>query len=54
MKGYMFETIADAQKSGMWSKTLTSEKKESKETFGWDVFNEDSLYRAYTKRTDKI
>ena len=50
----MFESIAEAQKSGMWAKTLSSEKKESKETFGWDVFNEDSLYRAYTKRTAKI
>ena len=50
----MFESTADAQKSGQWAKTLAAEKKGSKETFGWDVFNEDSLYRAYTKRTAKI
>ena len=53
-KGYVFESIADAQKSGMWAKTFAADKKDSKETFGWDVFNEDSLYRAYTKRTAKI
>ena len=29
-----------------------SKKKES--TFGWDQFNDNSLYRAYTKRTAKI
>lgn len=24
------------------------------ESFGWDVFNEDSLYRAFDKRTRKL
>ena len=25
-----------------------------KETFGWDVFNTDSLYKAYEKRINKL
>ncbi len=25
-----------------------------KESFGWDVFNQDSIYRAYEKRVNKI
>jgi len=29
---------------------LAEHKKKSHETFGWDVFNEDSLFRAYKKR----
>jgi peptidyl-prolyl isomerase G (cyclophilin G) len=29
-------------------------KKEKNEVFGWDVFNDDSLYRAYTKRCEKL
>ena len=28
--------------------------KESKEAYGWEVFNTDSLYRAYEKRVNKI
>jgi hypothetical protein len=25
-----------------------------KESYGWDVFNADSIYRAYEKRVNKI
>ena len=28
--------------------------KESKEAYGWEVFNTDSLYRAYEKRVNKM
>jgi hypothetical protein len=28
--------------------------KKPKETFGWDVFNTDSLYKAYEKRINKL
>lgn len=28
--------------------------KPAKESFGWDVFNQDSIYRAYEKRVNKI
>lgn len=28
--------------------------KESKEAYGWEVFNTDSLYRAYEKRVNKV
>ena len=50
--GYLFETAAQAVKSGIWAKQYS--QKNRVETFGWDVFNDDSLYKAYTKRTKKI
>jgi hypothetical protein len=28
--------------------------KPAKESYGWDVFNKDSVYRAYEKRVNKI
>lgn len=33
---------------------MKTKKKKSNETFGWDVFNEDSLYRAHDKRVNEI
>lgn len=36
------------------SKKKRDDKSSRKETFGWDVFNQDSLYRAYEKRVTKI
>lgn len=33
---------------------LQLQKKVKKNTFGWDVFNEDSLYRAYKKKCSTI
>jgi hypothetical protein len=30
------------------------EKKKPEESFGWDVFNTDSLYKAYEKRINKL
>ena len=31
-------------------RTQVGKKKKKNVTYGWDVFNEDSLYRAYDKR----
>ena len=50
-KGYMFESGLQAERSGQWAKI---KKSKGKESFGWDVFNQDSLYRAYKKRTAKL
>ena len=51
-KKYLFETAVQAEK------TLGGKKrkrgKESKEAYGWEVFNTDSLYRAYEKRVNKM
>ncbi|CAK4627557.1 hypothetical protein LEN26_011657 [Aphanomyces euteiches] len=45
-KSYLNDTIADAE-----VKTKKSLKKEKqKAAFGWEVFNQDSLYNAYKKR----
>ena len=33
---------------------LEANKKKKHETFGWDVFNEDTLYRSYKKRCKEI
>lgn len=51
-QGYLFESAAQAQRSGIWAKPKS--QKDKNQTFGWDVFNDSSLYRAYTKRTQKI
>eukprot|EP00347_Sterkiella_histriomuscorum_P019744 403340455 len=45
-KAYAFDTAVQAEK--------TKKKKGKNMTFGWDVFNDDTLYRAYFKRTNKI
>jgi hypothetical protein len=47
-KKYLYETAIQAEK-------LNKRKKKPKnESYGWDVFNSDSLYRAYDKRTKKL
>lgn len=51
-KGYFFESAIQAERSGQYA--IPKSKKSKNYTFGWDVFNDDSLYRAYTKRTKKI
>ena len=51
-RGYLFESALNAQKSGLWAKTRDT--KDKSESFGWDAFNEDSLYRAYTKRMARL
>ena len=48
-KKYLFETANQAEKYGSKKK-----KKSNKETYGWNVFNTDALYRAYEKRVNKI
>ena len=49
-KGYLFESAIQADHSGIWAKT----KRTKSEAFGWDVFNDDSLYRAHAKRTKRV
>lgn len=51
-KSYLFEPAiqAEKQQTGRKRKRI----KESKEAYGWEVFNTDSLYRAYEKRVKKI
>ncbi|ETV85798.1 hypothetical protein H257_02368 [Aphanomyces astaci] len=45
-KAYMLDTVVDAE-----LKAKKSHKKEKqKAAFGWEVFNQDSLYNAYKKR----
>jgi len=46
--GYLFESSIQAHRSGAWAKRS---KGKNSYTFGWDVFNDDSLYKAYNKRT---
>jgi len=47
-KKYLYETAVQAEK-------LAKRKKKPKnESYGWDVFNSDSLYRAYDKRIKKL
>lgn len=45
-KSYLYETAESVE-----SKQRKKERKKNK-SFGWDVFNEDTLYRAYWKRAD--
>ena len=49
-KKYLYESAI------MVDKNSKSKKKKGKgrETYGWEVFNADSLYRAYEKRVKKI
>ena len=44
---YAFEQASTAEK-------LSLKKRQRTEVFGWDVFNEDTLYSAYFKRVKKI
>lgn len=46
---YAFDQAAVAEKI-----SLKKKRKAGAGTFGWDVFNEDSLYNAYFKRTKKF
>ena len=40
--------------SAIFSLKNRKKDKPAKESFGWDVFNQDSIYRAYEKRVNKI
>ena len=51
-KMYRFETAIQAEKQLGGKKRKRN--KESKEAYGWEVFNTDSLYRAYEKRVNKM
>jgi len=51
-KKYLFETAIQAEK--MQGSKKRKRNKESKEAYGWEVFNTDSLYRAYEKRVRKV
>ena len=51
-KMYLFETAIQAEKQLGGKKRKRN--KESKEAYGWEVFNTDSLYRAYEKRVNKM
>ena len=49
-KSYLFETAERAQ-----GRDAARQKKEKgKAAFGWDVFNKDSLNKAYEKRVDSL
>ena len=50
-KKYLFETAIYAEKHASKKKKRADK---DKETYGWDVFNTDSLYRAYEKRVKKV
>ena len=51
-KNYMFEPAIQAEK--LQSGRKRKKNKGSKEAYGWEVFNTDSLYRAYEKRVNKM
>ena len=51
-KKYLFETAIQAEKQQGSRKRKRN--KGSKEAYGWEVFNTDSLYRAYEKRVNKM
>ena len=51
-KSYLFEPAIQAEKQQTGRKRKRN--KESKEAYGWEVFNTDSLYRAYEKRVKKM
>ena len=51
-KKYLFETAIQAEKLQAGKKR--KKNKGVKEAYGWDVFNTDSLYRAYEKRVNKM
>ena len=50
-KKYLFETAIQAEKHGTKKKKRADKDREA---YGWDVFNTDSLYKAYEKRVKKI
>ena len=50
-KKYMYESAIMVEKQGP---SKRKKKKDKKETYGWEVFNSDSLYKAYEKRVKKI
>jgi hypothetical protein len=45
-KQYLTDTVAKTDK--------VKKRDKKKITFGWDVFNDDAIYRAYEKRTEKL
>lgn len=45
-KIYLTETIGKAERQ--------KKRNKKKITFGWDVFNDESIYKAYEKRTAKL
>ena len=45
-KLYLTETAARAEK--------TKKRDKKKETFGWDMFNDDAIFKAYEKRASKL
>ncbi|KDO33625.1 hypothetical protein SPRG_01603 [Saprolegnia parasitica CBS 223.65] len=49
-KAYLNDTVMDAE--GKSKKA--SKKEKQKAAFGWDVFNQDSLYNAYKKRLNTL
>ena len=46
-KKYMLETAMKAERSNK------RKKKGGKFTYGWEVFNQDTLYRSHNKRIKK-
>lgn len=46
-KKYLTDTMGKTDK-------MKKRNGKKKITFGWDVFNDDAIYRAYEKRTDKL
>lgn len=46
-KQYIYDTAAQAERG-------KTSKKGQNLTFGWDVFNDDTLYRSYFKRTKNL
>jgi len=51
-KNYLFEPAIQAEK--LQSGRKRKKNKGNKEAYGWEVFNTDSLYRAYEKRVNKM
>lgn len=45
-KKYLTDTVSKTEKM--------KKRNQKKETFGWDVFNDDAVYRAYEKRAEKL
>lgn len=56
-KKYLFETAIAAGKADRKRQQKAKAKEQAKQegsTYGWDMFNTDSLYRAYDKRVERI
>lgn len=47
---YLFETVESAQRK----EEQQRKKEKGRAAFGWDVFNQDSLFKAYKKRLAKL